>query len=119
MDERRAGVDRRHAPLGQRTRLRVPGRRHACGPCGRVFAGALGAAGSGYSSDAQRLRPWFAIEPEAFVDRSIVGWVRCRVAAGAVVPLHAETFSVAGVGQAYDTPPIGALVSLSLEVVTP
>lgn len=89
------------------------------GVCGKVLAGALGAAGSGFSSDAQRTRPWFAIEPEAFVDRSIVGWVRCRAGAGVIVPLHAEVFSVGGAGVAYDTPSVGALFSLLLEVATP
>ncbi len=89
------------------------------GFCGSILAGALFASGTGYSMDAQRTRPWFAVEPQVFVDRALFAGIRCRGAAGAVIPLHAESFSVAGAGVAYAPPPIGALVSISLEMVRP
>ena len=89
------------------------------GLCAKLLVGALRAEASGYSEDAQRTRPWFAIGPEAYVDRSLSAWLRCRAAVGAIVPLHAEAFSVAGAGSAYATPVLGGLASLSLEIVTP
>lgn len=89
------------------------------GVCAKLIAGQLDAAGAGYSSNAQRGRPWFAIEPEVFVDRLLLGPVRSRAAAGATIPLHAEAFYVTGAGTAYDTPAVGALVLLSLELATP
>jgi hypothetical protein len=86
------------------------------GLCADVYAGGIFAAGTGYSQDASRSRPWFAIGPEAFIDGPLLRrWLRYRVAAAAIVPLHAETFAVEGVGAAYDTPPVGALLSLSIE----
>ena len=86
------------------------------GLCADVYGGGIFAAGTGYSANASRSRPWFAIGPEAFVDGPLLRrWLRYRVAAAAIVPLHAETFAVEGIGAAYDTPPVGALFSLSIE----
>jgi hypothetical protein len=86
------------------------------GLCANVYGGGIFAAGTGYSANASRSRPWFAIGPEAFIDGPLLRrWLRYRVAAAAIVPLHAETFAVGGVGAAYDTPPVGALFSLSIE----
>jgi hypothetical protein len=89
------------------------------GLCATILAGQLQADGAGYSTNAEGVRPWFAVEPEAFVDRALFGWIRARVAAGAVLPFRAESFSATGAGVAYDTPSIGALFSLSVEVATP
>lgn len=89
------------------------------GLCASVLAGALGAKGNGYSVDMQRTRPWLAVEPGAFVDQSLLWGLRGRAAAGAIVPLYAETFSVVGAGVAYPTPPVGGLLSLSLELQIP
>jgi hypothetical protein len=87
------------------------------GMCGTVFGGVLEASGSGYKVDVQRTRPWFAAALEVFVDGPLpVSVFRYRAAAGAVVPLHAETFFIAGVGPAYDTPAVGGLFTLSVEV---
>jgi hypothetical protein len=88
------------------------------GLCGRLFAGALQGEGSGFTSNEQRVRPWFAIEPELNAEH-VFGWLRGRAAAGAVVPLHAETFSITGAGAAYATPVVGGLASLSLMIATP
>jgi hypothetical protein len=89
------------------------------GLCAKVLAGELHGAGAGYSSDAQRGRPWFALEPDVFVDRALYGRLRARAAAGATVPLHAEAFDVTGASTAYDTPGVGGLFSLSIELATP
>ena len=61
----------------------------------------------------------FAFAPELFVDHALLSWIRGRLSVGALVPLHAETFSVTGVGLAYATPAVGGLASLALEIVTP
>jgi hypothetical protein len=89
------------------------------GFCAKLLAGVLRAEGSGYSTDTERTRPWLAIEPDVFIERSLFSWVRCRAAAGPIVPLHAEAFSVTGAGAAYATPSVGGLASLLLEVATP
>jgi hypothetical protein len=87
------------------------------GVCARVLAGALQAEASGFDANMRRTRPWFAAGAEVFVDAALpVAPLRCRAAAGAIVPLHAEAFSVAGVGSAYRTPAVGALFTLSIEL---
>ncbi len=73
----------------------------------------------GYSRNSQGSSAWLAIEPAAFVTRSLFGLVRGRVSAGATVPLRAETFSVTGEKVAYDAPAVGGLFSLALELTTP
>lgn len=105
-----AGTARGCVFLGDATEL---------GACAKLLAGQLHAAGAGYSTGAERNRPWLAIEPEVFVDRALFAWVRARAAAGLTVPLHAETFSVTGAGGAYDTPAVGGLFSLSIEAAIP
>jgi hypothetical protein len=105
-----AGTVRACAFVGDETEL---------GACAKILAGQLHAAGAGYSTGSERNRPWLAVEPEVFLDRAIVAWVRARAAAGLTVPLHAETFSVTGAGGAYDTPAIGGLFSLSIEAAIP
>jgi hypothetical protein len=90
------------------------------GMCGRVLGGALEASGSGYKVDVQTTRPWFAAALEVFVDGSLpVSLLRYRAAAGAVVPLHPEAFFIAGIGPAYETPEVGGLFTLSVEVRPP
>jgi hypothetical protein len=89
------------------------------GVCGRIFAGALQASASGFDANMQKTRPWFAAGLEIFVDGPLpVALLRYRAAAAAIVPFHAEAFSVAGAGSAYDTPALGALLTLSLEIET-
>jgi hypothetical protein len=88
------------------------------GICGRLIGGMLLASASGFDVDSQRTRPWFAAGLEAFVDGPLgTPWLRYRGAAGALAPLHAETFSVAGAGPAYDTPALGGLFTLGLLLV--
>jgi hypothetical protein len=87
------------------------------GGCGGFFAGALSAEASGYSVVTRAMRPWFAMSVELFLDGPLpLAPLRYRGAVEAIVPVHAETFSVTGVGVAYDTPAFGGLFTLSLEV---
>ena len=89
------------------------------GVCGGAFAGDLLAASSGYSIDMHATRPWVALGLELFVDGPVpLAPIRYRAAVGAIVPVHAEAFAVAGAGVAYETPPFGGLFTLSLVVAT-
>jgi hypothetical protein len=90
------------------------------GLCGRFLAGAVHASGSGYTVDSSATRPWFAVGLELFVDGPIYGRLfRYRAAVAALVPVHSESFYVAGPGVAYDTPPFGGLFTLAVEFGTP
>jgi hypothetical protein len=104
-----AGSLRGCAFLGDATEL---------GLCAKLFAGQLHAAGAGYDADAQGDRPWFALEPAVFVERSLVEPIRVRADAGIAIPLHAEAFDIRGGGVAYDTPAVGGLFALAIELVT-
>jgi len=91
------------------------------GACVRFLAGALEAAGSGYSVDTRQNRPWLAGALEIFVAGPLpVALLRYRCALGALIPVHAETFTVPGAspGPAYDTPAVGGLATVSLELGT-
>jgi hypothetical protein len=102
-----AGVGRLCAFAWTRTRL---------GGCGGFFAGALSAEGRGYSVATRATRPWYAMGVELFVDGPLpLSQFRYRGAVEAVIPVHAEAFSVTGVGVAYDTPAFGGLFTLALE----
>jgi hypothetical protein len=88
-----------------------------------VLAGVLEASARGFTVNSDRLRPWFALALGPFVDgpfpfASRIAPLNYRLAVAAVVPLHAEIFSVTGAGSAYATPPVGALASLIVEVGT-
>jgi len=94
--------------LFQRTRL---------GACANAFAGALIANAEGFATNLEREEGWFALGLEAFIEGVMSPSVlRYRLSVGAVVPLHAEVFAVTGAGSAYETPPVGALVTLAIEM---
>ncbi|HEX4446769.1 MAG TPA: hypothetical protein VH044_08540 [Polyangiaceae bacterium] len=105
-----AGSLRGCASLGDATEV---------GLCARLFAGQLHATGAGYDANGHGDRPWFALEPGLFVDRSLFGPIRARADAGVTIPLHAEAFDIRGGGVAYDTPAVGGLFSLSIELAAP
>jgi len=98
------------------------GRNMHLGGCIRLFGGALLASGSGYTIDTRETRPWFAAALELFLGGPIplvpIAHLRYRLAFDAIVPLHAEEFSVAGAGTAYATPSFGGLFTFSLEITT-
>lgn len=89
------------------------------GLCAKILAGQLRAAGAGFSVDGASGRPWFAIEPDAFVDRALLRGLRVRASAGVAIPVHAEAFYVSGASRAFDTPAVGGVFSVSLELATP
>jgi hypothetical protein len=87
------------------------------GICARALAGSLLARSNGYDTDGQQTRPWFAVGLEAFVDGQFpFSYLRYRAAAGALVPLRSEAFSIQTFGPAYQPPPIGGLFTLALEL---
>jgi hypothetical protein len=88
------------------------------GVCGRLMGGMLWATATGFDIDGRGTRPWLAGGAESFVDGPLgVSWLRYRCAAGVLVPLHAEAFSVSGVGAAYETPALAGLFTLAIEYV--
>jgi len=87
------------------------------GACANTFAGALIASAHGFATGVEKRRPWFALGLEAFIEGVLSPLVlRYRLSGGAVVPFHAEVFSVVGAGSAYDTPSLGGLVTLAIEM---
>lgn len=87
--------------------------------CARVLAGELLARSSGYDSDGQQSRPWVAVGLEAMIQGHLLHHLRYRAAACALAPLRDQAFSIQNVGSAYSPPPIGALLTLALELSTP
>ena len=95
------------------------GRDTRLGLCARFFAGALDARGTGYEVSSHETRPWLAGGLDVFLGGALpITTMRYRLSTSAIVPIHAEAFSVSGVGTAYETPAIGGLVTLSIEVGT-
>jgi hypothetical protein len=89
------------------------------GACGGFFAGALSAAASGYTGNSQATRPWFAATAELFVDGPLPFSVfRYRLGVSGIVPVRTEVFRITDVGVAYDTPALGGLLTLALEIET-
>jgi hypothetical protein len=88
------------------------------GVCGRLMAGMLSASATGFDIDGRGTRPWLAGGAESFVDGPLgMQWLRYRCTAGVLVPVHAEAFSIAGVGPAYETPGVAGLFTLAIEYV--
>ncbi|MBS2012550.1 MAG: hypothetical protein JST00_06675 [Deltaproteobacteria bacterium] len=71
--------------------------------------------GRGYDSDRSAARAWGALDAHLAMNGALVGPVGWGLRAGAVVPLHRESFGVAGAGTAYEMASIG---SASMIVVT-
>jgi hypothetical protein len=86
------------------------------GFCASALAGVVRGRGSGYDTNADSARPWLAAALEGFAEVPLVAPLRLRAAATGVAPLHAQAFTVGGAGVAYDTPPVGGLFTLSLEI---
>ena len=87
------------------------------GLCPHLFLGDISAHSVGFDVNRGGTREWYAAGLELFVNGSLpVDWIHYRLGATVIVPLHAETFSIAGIGSAYETPPVGGMVMLSLEL---
>ncbi|WP_437725334.1 hypothetical protein [Sorangium sp. So ce861] len=79
--------------------------------CSGVHAGWLKAAASGYTRNDVAEKMWLAVPLELSL-ASTTGPLGFDVSAAALLPLRRSDFSVDGVGVAYRSPPVGALVSL-------
>ncbi|WP_438041618.1 hypothetical protein [Sorangium sp. So ce128] len=79
--------------------------------CSGVHAGRLKVAASGFTRNDAVETTWLAVPIELSL-ASLAGPLGFDVGAAALVPLRRNDFSVDGVGVAYRSPPVGALVSL-------
>jgi hypothetical protein len=79
--------------------------------CTGAYLGLEEADGEGYTRGDDRTRPWLAVPIELTLAgrRDRVGW---EVAAGALVGVVRQDFSIENLGDAYRPPPVGAVVSL-------
>ncbi|WP_437653992.1 hypothetical protein [Sorangium sp. So ce1182] len=79
--------------------------------CSGLHAGRLKVVASGYTRNDVAETAWLAVPLEVSL-ASLAGPLGFDVGAAALVPLRRNDFSVDGVGVAYRSPPVGALVSL-------
>ncbi|WP_148313287.1 hypothetical protein [Sorangium cellulosum] len=79
--------------------------------CSGIHAGRLQVAASGYTRNDVAEEAWLAVPLELSLSR-LSGPLGFDVGAAALLPLRRNDFSVDGVGVAYSSPPVGALVSL-------
>jgi len=79
--------------------------------CSGAFIGRVSAAGTGYTRNVAHSKPSLAIPIELTLSRlsGPVGW---ELGAAALVPLRRYDYAVAGLGEQYRAPPLGALLSL-------
>ncbi|XXX78037.1 hypothetical protein WMF30_04605 [Sorangium sp. So ce134] len=79
--------------------------------CSGIYAGRLQVAASGYTRNDAAEKAWLAVPLELSLAR-LSGPLGFDLGAAALLPLQRNDFSVDGVGVAYSSPPVGALVSL-------
>ncbi|WP_437571371.1 hypothetical protein [Sorangium sp. So ce542] len=79
--------------------------------CSGIHAGRLQVAARGYTRNDVAEKAWLAVPLELSLSR-LSGPLGFDVGAAALLPLRRNDFSVDGVGVAYSSPPVGALVSL-------
>jgi hypothetical protein len=86
--------------------------------CSGLSAGAVTAEAEGYTQNHRRTRIWIAVPVEAaFGHRaSPIGW---EVSIAGLVPLRRSDFTVDGVGEAYASPPLGAMLSVRVLGIVP
>lgn len=107
--------------LGGFARLCVPawaGEGFRLDACSGALAGAITAEAEGYTRNERRTRSWFALPVEAAFARwtSLVGW---EVSLAGLVLLRRPDYTIDGIGTAYSSPPIGALLSLRVVGLVP
>ena len=59
---------------------------------------------------------WFAAAGGFFYRVHLTERAALRIGFSALIPLHTEVFSVAGAGEAFETPPVAALFELGPEL---
>jgi hypothetical protein len=76
--------------------------------CIAAALAALRGEAVGYQSVGTEYRPWYAVGLESMTAGPLggtgLGW---SLSLSVLVPLHAESFSVSGLGTAFETPPVG------------
>lgn len=79
--------------------------------CSGVVVGRVVGEASGYTRNERHTRLWLAIPLEAALTgwSSPVGW---ELAAAALLPIERPDFSIDGLGVAYASPPVGAMLTL-------
>ncbi len=81
--------------------------------CSGVYVGSVRTEASGYTRNGSASKVWLTIPFElALVHAVRHYWAELGVSA--LIPLRSADFAVDGLGRAYHSPPIGALVSLRL-----
>ncbi|HMI86707.1 MAG TPA: hypothetical protein VK550_21590 [Polyangiaceae bacterium] len=86
--------------------------------CSGALAGAVTAEAEGVTRNERRTRPWIALPFEA----ALAGWsapVGWEISLAGFVPLRRPDFTIDGLGTAYRSPPIGAILSLRMAGIFP
>jgi hypothetical protein len=84
--------------------------------CGLPAAGSMHASASGYSRNGAVTRPWLALGGEVAAVGKIAGPLQWALRSGALVTLREETFTIQGLGDAYETPRVGGFIAVGLRV---
>jgi len=86
--------------------------------CTGFLAGAITAEAEGYTRNEHRTRAWVALPLEA----ALAGWaapIGWELSLAGLLPLMRSDFTVDGVGTAYESPPVGAMLSLRMIGIFP
>lgn len=95
----------------------VPGSSIKLDVCSGAYLGQLQTDARGYTRNRSASKLWLTIPIELALVRSVRHfWGELSVSA--LIPLQSADFAIDGLGRAYDSPPIGALVSLRLGYMT-
>jgi hypothetical protein len=79
--------------------------------CSGIYAGILNGEGRGYTENERAATPWLAL-PFELTLASLSPGIGWELGATALVPLRRHEFSIDGVGTAYESLPVGVLVSV-------
>jgi len=86
--------------------------------CTGILVGAITAEAEGYTHNEHRTRGWIALPLEA----ALAGWaapIGWELSLAGLLPLVRSDFTVDGVGTAYASPPVGAMLSLRMIGILP
>jgi hypothetical protein len=94
----------------------TPRENSGVGMCLGLSGGRVWGEGAGFDANYAVVRPWLAAAFGASLRARLTVRVALRFALSALVPLHAETFSVTGSGPAYETLPLAAVLETGPEL---
>ena len=86
--------------------------------CSGVQIGRVLGEGDGYTRNERHARPWVALPLEV----ALAGWTRpigWEVAVAGLLPIERPDFLVEGLGVAYESPPMGAMLSVRAFGIVP